>query len=238
MEPMPEAMQVTLEEMVRWVENPVLMLGGPQRDLLRRSAWAHTFDRDLYDNVLVQGSEEPAVPFADLVKHRFVEGLPGRRYRVRNQYRANLLDTWREEAGEAPPLGALPPGPLELSRQLAEYYADRENDLERLRHLAVSDPEEAAALFEALFGKADRRFDLPRCHPIVQVLEERGATLATLSARLAPPLRELAVDKRRRLEARWLWAQDYYWTVTYVGREKTRYLLIRLWSGKRGWLRI
>ena len=233
---MAQAMPVTVEEMMHWVMNPVLMLAAQERDLLRRCAWTHTFNRELYDAVLAPGAVEPLLPFDELAKHRFVEALPAKCYRVVSSFRAGLLNTPREQEGEALPLGAVPDDLQELSTRLAEYYRDREDVYEQLRHLAVVDPKAAGDLFKDLYGKADRRFDLPRCHAIVQVLEERGATLPLVAAELDPQLKDAAGDMRRSLEARWLWAQEYYWTVTYVERETTRYVLRRLLAGKQGWL--
>ncbi|MGH9905722.1 MAG: hypothetical protein ACRD8U_09100, partial [Pyrinomonadaceae bacterium] len=77
--------------------------------------------------------------------------------------------------------------------------------------LVLSDPKEAEAEFIRLFKKADNNFDLTRCHDLVKTLEDRTALLT-------PELHAFRLQKRQYLNARYLFAADYYQTVFYYAR--------------------
>src|SRR6266511_2067049 len=76
-------------------------------ELLRRCATVQTFDRRLFEAVLVPDLGPPVPTFEQAARHRFVEALPGRaeRYQVQSSFRTALFHTWWPERT---PSGAIP----------------------------------------------------------------------------------------------------------------------------------
>lgn len=184
----------------------VLRAAGPDEpmEVLRRCAVVRGwFDGALYEAVLAGGS---GVLFADVCAHPDVEGEEGR-YRVRAEARARLLgDWWR--SGEPPP-----PALVELSRALADRAPDA---VTRLYHLALGEPAAAAELLAARFAEADRLHHLAACRDLVRAVAE-GATLG-LDRAPDRALDEARYRHQRLLDARALWAPDWYATARYLER--------------------
>ncbi len=130
---------------------------------------------------------------------------------------------------------AIPPALVELSKRLADFYADAKDSLEQLYHLAVVNPPAAAELLDDLYTPADKQFDLPQCSAILRTLEERPPRLSAPEL-LGPELREVMAVKRVRLDTRVLWAQEYRATIPYVERNETRPLLGALLADAQHWL--
>src|SRR5439155_7942024 len=79
----------------------------------------------------------------------------------------------------------------------------------------VSDPARAKQIFEREFEAADNRFDLPRCHDLIEVLRERQTILHN-------ELETQFKEQVAYLTARGDWADDYFRTARYLERPVTR----------------
>jgi hypothetical protein len=161
--------------------------------------------------------EDRGWPVAELVRHPDVQPNPQRegQYFIPGHRRAEYLEDWLGPAGTG--RRAVPRALRTLSARLADYYraSGREGELEVLYHLVAADPRGAARLFEDLYGRAEDRFDLARCRDLLVTLEEREPLLNE-------DLQRLVRRYRTYLDARTLWAPEYYRTVPYQERDAPR----------------
>ncbi len=123
---------------------------------------------------------------------------------------------------------AVSPDLQALSRQLADFYAGKD-DYEQIYHLIAADQGEALRRFVELYQKADLTFDLPRCHALLRIFDER-------SALLSGAVKETVNRRRFRLDARSQWADEYYGTALYFERAQTSGLLGDLLSAAQRWI--
>jgi hypothetical protein len=178
-----------------------------QRELFRRCAVVRTFDRSLVDEALRHTPTEitaEEVPFEWLTAASFVDLVPRTRdsYRLTAQRRAAGLTEWANRSEDL----------KRLSTRLVEYYGQKKNDLEQLYHLCYTDPSRALARFEDLYDTAEKAFDLARCAELLELFSD---------SRPLPGGQELLRSQRQRrarLNARTLWADDFYRTGRYLER--------------------
>src|SRR5579863_5651872 len=132
-----------------------------EREALRRCAVVRTFDRELFEEVLVpDGGEAGWPPFDDFVQVAEIEPVPRREgvYRVRPGDRSAGWKAWWPDGEPALAETELPIALRRLVSHLASYYAETSRPLDRLAQLALSDREAAAELFSRLYAAADERF--------------------------------------------------------------------------------
>jgi tetratricopeptide (TPR) repeat protein len=218
------------EEDLKRLADPLGAIPNTERVALRNLATARTFDKDLAEQYLLKELSVP-VAFEDLLATSYVEMISERdgRYRVARSLRDALFRTWWPDDASMASYTNIPQALRELSGHLAAAYLERGDELEQIYHLIVGDPEEAYSLFSLRFDEADAAFDLPRCHALVLTLEERRSLLD-------PKLASLLEAKSLRLEARTMWSQEYYATMSYFERTATRNLIPELIEGKDRWI--
>ena len=152
------------EELQRMLADPTATVPEPLRTLLRRCAAVQSFDRALFDAVLADGLVEAGQSTTDLfdqlVRHPFIETLPGstqevRRFQFAPSLRQAVFDAaWIAQATVPGEPDTVQPGLQMLSRQLAGYYADKDN-YEFLYHLIAADQLAAARAFAASYQQAE-----------------------------------------------------------------------------------
>ena len=162
----------------------VALLREPERALLTRLALLTSFDDQIAAEV--SRSIDPGRALApenlkaleNLKKYPFVLKVRGKpvRYRIRDDMRRALLDTWR--AGQ--PSGTVPADVAtscgELAKQLEMAGADA---AEVLGLRLAADPERALDQWKSLYANADKRFNLVRCQFLISML----GWMAAISAR-------------------------------------------------------
>lgn len=201
-----------------------------QKELLRGCATVRYFDRTLYEQVL---QSEGTLSFDELTTLRWIERLsgPGERYQV-GSLRAELFASWWPPAQRSSRLEETPVALRQFSERLVAYYTAQKDPLEALYHLVAVDRTAAARQLDALFQPALDAFDLPRCHAIVRLLEERESSPLSLGVALATRLQE----KRRQLATRTMWAYEYYETIVYLERAQTKELATELIADPQHWI--
>ena len=179
-----------------------------EKTLVKRASLVSTFDQVVFDRALQSSaSNEPVVSFDDFVRNPNVEEVPrtNRVFRVKDEARQIALKQWYNDFRTDSSLVK-----SELFEKLLSHY-EKPDDLERLGLLLLIDPKQAASTFNDLFNAADNHFDLARCNDILKVFEDRELFLN-------PDLRALKTEKRQYLNARNLFAHDYYQTTFYYAR--------------------
>ena len=234
----PLTLPTTPEELQRLLADPTAAVAEPLRTLLRRCAAVTAFDAALFAAVLGQelpgGAAATDELFAALVSHPFVEALPAAgdaplRYRLAASLQPQVFAaTWLAPAAVTGAPDSVRPELQALSSRLAAYYTG-EDELERLHHLLAADAEAGLAEFAAAYQTAEDAFDLPRCHALIRVCDNRSNILSAAG-------KGLVNARRFRLDARMQWATEYYATALYFEREQTRPLLDGLLSPARHWL--
>ncbi|MBI3958469.1 MAG: ATP-binding protein, partial [Chloroflexi bacterium] len=206
------------------LRDPLFFFSEDERQLLRRCATLRTVDAEVYDAVV--RAELPGIKrsFDDLAGESYAERVPGpmARFALRDPLRSRAFQSWWTDGGQAKPASIADPPPAlrSFSVRLVDYYAERQQPLERLYHLVAVDRNAAAQEFRKLFAEADAALDLPFCTALIRLLEEQEELLGEQVAVLN--------EARRRLRARTLWAREQYETVYYLERDSTRSLLDNL----------
>jgi hypothetical protein len=224
----------TPEELQRLLADPTAMTPEPLRTLLRRCAVVQSFDRPLFDAILAADLPLAAESFAALTSHPLIEALPTapqapRRYQLAASLRPPIFAAaWIAPAASPGAPDTVTPALQTFSRQLADYYADQD-DYEQLYHLIAADQGAALRRFIELFQKAELSFDLPRCHALLRIFDERGALLSGA-------VKEAINRRRFRLDARTQWADEYYGTALYFERDQTSRLLGDLLRADPYWI--
>jgi tetratricopeptide (TPR) repeat protein len=180
-----------------------------ERELLSRCAVVRAFDRGVVEAVLRHIPSEISktdMPFKRLKAAPSVEAVP----RTKGVYRlsAECRDTYRNDWAQRPK------DLQELTRKLVDYYRQKKKPLEELYHLAQIQPKEAQERFEKLYDKAEAAFNLTGCEELIALFSEGRA--------LSAPLQESKRQRRARLNARLLWADDFYRTGRYLERAELR----------------
>src|SRR5215203_2514664 len=193
-----------------------------EQGLLRCCAVVRTFDKKLVDSVFraqVPRSDADSVPFSELTSYDFVRRVPRSDgvYSLLPASRKQYYETWWDssDGSVSVPRSEVPPALRELSLKLLEHYAALGDDgkLDLLAQQVFVDKEKACDLFEELYKAADSAFNLARCRDLINVL-------TGFENVLGPVLAKALNDTRRYLEARSLWANEYYQTVNYYDRKE------------------
>jgi hypothetical protein len=189
---------------------------------LRVCAVAGVITPGLYDSVLRRHAQPDAPELAPLASRGLLEPVAGPEpgWRVPPDEAARLIREWRSAELTAGP----PPDLLELEAELARWHEERGDVDERLRHLLVADPRQAAGLFQSLFAEADQQRDFTRCQDLLDVLADPARmTLA------GPDISSLRLDRAGYLRARQYWSADYARSAQFLVppglRERTDRLL-------------
>jgi hypothetical protein len=199
----------------------------PEYELLRRCAVVRSFDPAVVDAVLRHVPTEigpETVSFERLEKALFVEAVPRahKTYRLTEGLRARWLAEWMNQFTS-----------LEhLSTNLVAYYRDEKKPLEELYHLAIANPRLARERFETMYEQAETAFDLALCENLLDLFSD-ARQFPTSLLQWNVGLRELlqSCDERRaRLNARALWADDFLRTGRYLERSELKQSLEALLS--------
>ena len=197
----------------------------PEHALLRHLTPLASFD-DTVVGMVGRDIGSGEVTLEDLAEYPFVlevRNKPGR-YRIRDDMRRVLLNTW----WEGQPSGTVPD---DLSR-FCERLAGR---LERIRGTdpaevlglrLFADPPHALEEWERLYAEADMRFDLVRCQSLIRML----GWVATVS----PEVDAVREDHETYLAARGLWTDEWYRTGPFVLPATSREVFDSLLDGDRG----
>jgi hypothetical protein len=192
------------------------LMSAAERELLKCCAVVRTFDEGLVDKYFrpqVPGGDKESVPFSTLTSHHFVQRVPrsDEVYFLQSATRKKYYDSWWEQ--NAIPRSEVPMPLRELSQSLIEHYATlgEAGQLDLLAQQIFVDKEKASELFEQLYKQADEAFDLARCRDIINVLTGHEKVLG-------PTLAKALNDTDRYLQARSMWATEYYQTVNYFDR--------------------
>lgn len=199
-------------------------LTGPAQAAIQRCSVVTSFDEPLYDEILRDGG--PALD--DLVDEGCVEANRGwGGFQVARTLRDAAWTSWWPPAGTVQATRQVP-SPL---RDLAERVAARTATPpeERLRALALADPERAAELFERVYHERDEVLDYPGCQDLLDVLA-RPELLPLLGARLV----ELRNDRDRYLKARLYWHPSMVKTARYLPRPSVEARLTDLLASRAG----
>jgi cellulose synthase operon protein C len=198
------------------------LVSTPALGLLKCCAVVRTFDESLVDNYFrpqVPGADKESVPFSALTRDHLVQRVPRTDgvYSLLPATQKQYYESWWAPSDDkAPvPLSEVPEPLRKLSLSLIEHYATMgdEGKLDLLAQQIFIDKEKACELFEELYKQADATFNIARCHDIINVLTGRENVLG-------PTLARALNDTRRYLQARRLWATEYYRTVNYYNRKE------------------
>ncbi|MGW2543191.1 hypothetical protein ACWC5I_20520 [Kitasatospora sp. NPDC001574] len=184
-------------------------LDPTRRDVLRRCSVVPDFTRELYHSVLAVDSP---VDVADLLDQGLLEhSARPDHYRIVALLRFPCWDDWWTGL---PPGGEAPGQLRELAATLAARYSEAGDEPGSLRQLAIAGALESDA-FRAAFEAADRRFDLARCHDLVDAVTD-----PQVAALLPEELGAVVAEARVRVRARALWRPDHHRTAGYYGRAR------------------
>ncbi|MDX2034343.1 MAG: peptidoglycan-binding domain-containing protein [Blastocatellia bacterium] len=212
-----------------------LLRSGVEHDLCKRAALLRSFDRGIYEGLLAaEQSGETAPPFEEFVAQSGIEPVPRTEgvHRLKESARREHLSAWIEEEREAATSRQrlldvqtwlrddlsdeedAPETRREFALRALAFYRKRGDvsDLDRLSLTILANPVEAGKTFGKLYKQADERFDLPRCHSLLQIMEDRFQDL---------PAEEQArvLRQRQQYNARSLFTYEFYRTTTYYHRE-------------------
>lgn len=194
-----------------------------QWDVLRRCAAVRSFDRELYDKVLV-ADVDGAPPFDAVVTAPEVEPIQGTReaYRLRPGAKARYWNGWWPDGADP---RAVPEELRSLVGRLARHYRAAHKPVDLLEQLVLLDHRAAAELFVRLYAKADHRHDLALCQELIDVLgaEDRVRLIG-------PELIALRHDRAAYLRTRGLWSTEYLQSATFLetaGAKATYQRLVR-----------
>lgn len=196
--------------------------------ILRNLATVRVFNRAIVEGCLWKDVNNPP-PFENIVASGHIQRLAEDVFQMEKGSREIFFRAWwPADAGNAL-LNQIPDDLREVSACLADAYQSQANPIEALYHLTLANPEAAVELFASLFDDADKRFDIYLCHDLLGVMDERRAFLS-------PGAAALVEQKRPRLEARSMWAQDFHGTSAYLEREATRDLARQLFESTGHWI--
>ncbi|MFI9325087.1 hypothetical protein ACIGXI_35650 [Kitasatospora aureofaciens] len=179
--------------------------------LLKACAAAGTFDRVLFDSVLLPfgGPDAPTLDrLAELEVIDPVPGAPGEYWLPHDDLTAYLKSWLGGSSG-----GAAPEDLAELEKRLADHRAATGDRREQLRHLLVADLPQGLRLFEDLFAEADRKRDFARCQDLLDVLADPDRLTV-----FGPDVAGVREDRVGYLRVRSLWAVDYARCAQYLAQ--------------------
>ena len=190
------------------LEATLSLMREPERALLMRLAPLVSFDRTIFGRVSRDIGSAEVVPLADLAEYRFVlevRDRPGR-YRIRDDMRRVLLDSW----GEGQPSGTVPDDLSAFCERLAGQLSriPGTDPAEVLSLRLFTAPPQALEEWKDLYAEADQRFDLVRCRSLIKMLSWVAA--------VSPDVDAVREDYETYLEARGLWTDEWYRTGPFV----------------------
>ncbi|MCC8243302.1 peptidoglycan-binding protein [Saccharothrix luteola] len=195
-----------------------------QWDVLRRCAAVRSFDRELYDNVLV-ADVDGAPPFDAVVTAPEVEPIQGTReaFRLRAGAKARYWNGWWPDGADP---RTVPEELRSLVDRLARHYRAAHQPVDLLEQLVLVDHRAAAELFVRLYAKADHRHDLALCQDLIDVLGDGDRVRL-----IGPELIALRHDRAAYLRTRGLWSTEYLQSATFLERAGTTATYQRLVRG-------
>ncbi|MCE6998161.1 peptidoglycan-binding protein [Saccharothrix sp. S26] len=196
-----------------------------QWDVLRRCAAVRSFDRELYEKVLVAGVDG-APPFDAVVTAPEVEPVPGTReaHRLRPSARSRYWNGWWPDGVDP---RSVPDDLRALVGRLARHYRAAHKPVDLLEQLVLLDHRAAAELFVRLYAKADHRHDLALCQELIDVL-----SAADRVRLIGPELSALRHDRAAYLRTRGLWSTEYLQSATFLETAGTKATYQRLIRGR------
>lgn len=207
-----------------WEDVLASLRPADQWDVLRRCAAVRSFDRELYDKVLV-ADVEGAPPFDVVVTAPEVEPIQGTReaHRLRPGAKSRYWNGWWPDGADP---RAVPDELRSLVDRLARYYRAAHRSVDLLEQLVLVDHRAAAELFVRLYAKADHRHDLALCQELIDVLsaEDRARLIG-------PELIALRNDRAAYLRTRGLWSTEYLQSATFLETAGTKATYQRLIRG-------
>lgn len=193
-------------------------LSPEAQTVMRRASLVRWLDAALFERVLAQ--PDTGVTLNELVAAGAIEPIPGAPglHRVPDEQRVAWLRGWFPE--DAP--GRLPPEMAELGRELLAFFeaSGEAYVIPLLYHASLVDPPRARALLTKLYDAADSTFDRARCTDLLRTVDE-GRTLRVGATSLVegdPELAALYADLSHYLDARCVWADDFYATGRTLAR--------------------
>ena len=179
------------------------LLPAPERNLLTRLAPLNSFDDEILAVVAREAGGAGDVTVADLARYPYVLRVRGRsgRYRIRDDMRRVLLDSWWEERRS----GAVPPDLAALCDRLAGWLEEKspetdQADLIGLRLFAR--PHEALGQWRQLYAQADDCFDLAQCRFLIGMLGWMAA--------VDPEVDAVRDNYQAYVDGRSLWTDEWY----------------------------
>lgn len=176
--------------------------------LEQRAAALRWFDRGTFEVLRTQVVNGTNVDFDRFVQQAAIEVAPGKAecYRIRDGERRTLLDSWRES-----------PEFQTFNASLAEYHQRQQpnGSVEELQHLCAANGTHFAAahtLFRRLFADAESRLDIARCTELIDIVDQP-------EHRLPADFKADLVRHRCYVQARTLWAEEYFRTAAYYNRK-------------------
>lgn len=190
-----------------------------EKALVKWASLLRSFDENLYERTLqlVVPDGAPQISFAEFSRSLNLEPVPRADgvFRVKDDVQQSYLNEWRRELSAPNAIDAQPPladSPF-FQNLLSDFTTDDEDhDLDLLGILILTDPQRAEEKFLKLVEQAETNFDLARYNDLVKLLESRLPLLS-------PALVKLSQQHRQYLNARNLFALDYYQTGFYYARQ-------------------
>lgn len=213
-----------------------LLQSDAEQAIYKRAALLRSFDREIYDELLAAGRKgDAAAPsFEEFVTRNGVEPVPRTEdaYRLKEAACREHLNGWLKEEREAETSRQRT---LDVQTWLQDDLSDEEDAAETRREFArkalafyrrrgdaseldllsltvFANPVQAGKTFDALYKEADERFDLPRCHSLLQIMEDRFQDLPAEA-------QERVLRQRQHYNARSLFTYEFYRTTTYYHRK-------------------
>jgi hypothetical protein len=173
------------------------------RPALRACAAAEVVTAGLYDSVLRRHAGTAPPELADLAGRGLIEPVPAEQaaWRVPQAQAAEQMREW--DCGQAGGTEAAPEL-VELEAALAQWYEERGDRNEQLRHLMLADPRRAVALFSEMFQEADQHRDFACCQDLLDVLADPKR-----SELVHKDVSAACADRAGFLRARLHWSDDY-----------------------------
>ena len=207
--------------------SPLSLLPASERVLLTKLAPLTSFDDEIVSEVAGgwRPGEEVAT-LAGLVRYPFVRKVRGRpgRYRVRDDMRRVLLDSW----WDGQPSGIVPPDLAALCERLAVLLRDKPDtdpaEVVGLRLFAA--PVQALEQWKQLYATADQCFDLVRCRSLIGMLG--------WMASVDPEVDTVREDYQAYVEGRSLWTDEWYRTGTFLLPAASKDTFETFLGGERG----
>lgn len=206
------------ESIVRWQHRA-------HDEVLRRCSAVRGFDSIVFD-VITRDLPKGSATFDEVTRHSFVVAEPAGGYSVREDVRAEYE---RAELAMLRDGERVPQLYRELGDALVKLFDARDppDEIEALYHLFAANPVAALARFERAFAEAERRYDLARCHALIEVFRVRRE----LADSHGNAVRD---EHQRRLAVLRMWATEYHRSLRFVEPARSAKAIDALLKGKKG----